>query len=312
LSNFNLKQQEVGEKLSQCLTLQPLIQKKTVSIVNLKNIKMMKQLLLLIIMVLIFGSCIEAPIEIPKIITGKKVVLVEELTGVRCPSCPAATIELTRLSGLYGKNLIVVANHSSGNFSTPMTNPPNAYDFRGQDFKDMAAFIGTSIGYPAASINRLVHGSEPSAFTESTSSWGAYIVSELSKDPYMDLFAISDYNQDSRELKATVRILPTSDVNDPLHLTVMITQDSIIDAQTVGPQKVPDYTHRHVLRKLLTKSDGDPINEAFAVGGLIERTYYFTLPNDFVSKHCSIVAAVHRTGTPDKAVLQAAEVHVED
>jgi hypothetical protein len=273
---------------------------------------MMKQFLLFSVLMLLFGACKEAPIEIPNIVAGKKVVLIEELTGVRCPSCPAGTIELTRLSGLYGKNLVVVANHSAGSFSIPMTNPPNAYDFRGQDLKDMANFIGPSSGYPAASINRLVHGSEPSAYAESTSSWGAYIVSELSKDPNMDLFILSDYDKDTRELKATVRISPTANVTNPLHLTVMITQDSIIDAQTVGPQKVPDYTHRHVLRKLLTKSDGDPINEAFTVGSLIERTYSFTLPNDFESKHCSIVAAVHRTGTPDKAVLQAAEVHIED
>lgn len=273
---------------------------------------MLKYLSLFSALTLLLLSCKEAPIEIPRITTGRKVVLVEELTGVRCPSCPFGTQELTRLSGVYGKNLIVVANHSAGNFSIPMTNPPNTYDFRSQDFKDMALLIGPSAGYPAASINRIVHGSEPSAYAESTASWGGYIQSELAKDPLMDMIISTEFNPDTRDCQATVRIAPTSDLNENLHLTVMVTQDSILDAQTVGPEKVPDYVHRHVLRKLLTKYDGDALDQNMTAGSLIERTYSFTLPSDFVEKHCSVVAAVHRVGNPDKAVIQAAEAHVVD
>ncbi len=273
---------------------------------------MLKYFSLFCAICLFFFSCKEAPIEIPRTTTGRKVVLVEELTGVRCPNCPAGTQELTRLSGVYGKNLIIVANHSSGIFSIPMTNPPSTFDFRAAEFKDMAAFIGSPDGYPAASINRIVHGSEAGGFAESTASWGGYIQSELAKDPFMDMTISTEYNPDTRECKARVLIAPSTDLKEDLHLTVMVTQDSIIDAQTVGTNKVPDYVHRHVLRKLLTKYDGDALDQALTPGSVIERTYTFSLPADFVEKHCSVVAAVHRVGNPDKAVLQAAEAHVVD
>jgi Outer membrane protein Omp28 len=273
---------------------------------------MHKYTLLLTTLFAALMGCKEASIEIPTLTSGKKVVLAEELTGVRCPSCPEGTIELARLQGVYGKNLIVVSNHSAGSFSIPHTNPASRFDYRGQDFKDMAAFIGPSGGYPAASINRIVQGTEATAYAESRSAWGGYIASELQKDPGMDLFVINAYNSDTRELKATIRIVPSQEITDLLHLSVMITQDSIKDTQTVGPQKVPDYLHRHILRKLLTKSDGDELDVAFITGQLIERTYTFVLPADFESKHCSVVAAVHRVGSPDKAVLQAGEAHVEE
>jgi Outer membrane protein Omp28 len=256
-------------------------------------------------------ACKESPIEIPNVSSGKKTVLVEELTGVRCPSCPEGTVELVRLQGIYGKNMIVVSNHSAGVFSTPMTNPPSAFDFRGPDFKEMATYIGASGAYPIASINRLVHGSEASAYAESRPAWGGYIASELQKDPGMDLFIFNNYDTTTRELRVKVRILPTSTHTEPLHLTAMITQDSIIDAQTVGTFKDSAYVHRHILRKLLSKFDGDPITERFEPGEIIERSYTFTLPATFKAKNCSVVAAVNRTGTPDKAVLQAAEEHVE-
>jgi hypothetical protein len=262
-------------------------------------------------LILLQTACKEAPIEIPNTSIGKKVVLVEELTGVRCPSCPEGTVELVRLQGIYGKNLIVVSNHSAGVFSTPMTNPASAFDFRGADFKEMATYIGANGAYPTASINRLVHGSEASAYAESRPAWGGYIASELQKDPGMDLFVITDYQPATRELKAKVRILPTSTHTEQLNLTVVITQDSIVDAQTVGTVKEANYMHRHVLRKLLSKSDGDPIQERFEPGAIIERNYTFTLPNDFVAKHCTVVASVNRTGTPDKAILQAAESHLK-
>jgi Outer membrane protein Omp28 len=261
--------------------------------------------------ILFCAACKESPIEIPTLTAGKKTVLVEELTGVRCPSCPEGTVELIRLQGIYGKNLIVVSNHSAGTFSVPMTNPPSAFDFRMTDFKDLATFIGSNSGYPTASINRLVFGTEASAFAESRPSWGGYIASETQKDPGMDLFVLPKYNADTRTLEAKVRILPTKEALERLNLTVMITQDSILDAQTVGPVKEAKYVHRHVLRKLLTKFDGDPINEAFVAGTVIERTFTFVLPTSFDANQCSVVAAVHRTGTPDKAILQAAEAHIE-
>ena len=128
----------------------------------------------------------------------------------------------------------------------------------------------------------------------------------------MDLFVFNDYNAATRELKAKIRILPSQDIFEDLNLTVMLTQDSIVDAQVVNTDKVPDYIHRHVLRHILTRFDGDPITETMTSGAIIERTLTFTLPADFEAKHCAVIAAVHHNGTPDNAVLQAAEAHIEE
>lgn len=255
-------------------------------------------------------QCKEAEIEIPIASVGKRNVLVEELTGVRCPSCPDGTKELVRLDSLYGDNLIIISNHSAGNFSIPLTDPLSAYDFRSQAFKDLKDFIGTSAGYPTASINRILDPVNQSPYRETPSQWGSFIVSELAKDPGMDLFVLNSYDASTRQLTATVRIAPTSTMTNPIHLTVMMTQDSIVDAQIVGTVKKANYVHRYVLRSIFTKFDGDAITESFVPGAIIERTYTFTLPADFVPEHCEVVAAVHHVGTPDKAILQAASAKV--
>jgi hypothetical protein len=266
----------------------------------------------LVVVSMLAVNCEEKMIMIPNVTVGRKHVLVEELTGVRCPQCPNGTVELTRLDDQFGENLIIVSNHSAGSFSIPMTSPASAFDFRNQDFRDIAALIGTVDGYPAASIDRKVFSAEPSAFAITASAWGSYIAAQSQEDPGMDLFVINSYDESTRELKATVRILPTLNQTDQLHLSVMITQDSIVDAQTVGPEKVPDYVHRHVLRKVLTKPDGELITEPMVEGTSIERVFTFVLPTDFEAKHCAVVAAVHGNGVPNKTVRQAAESHVKN
>jgi hypothetical protein len=96
-------------------------------------------------------------------------------------------------------------------------------------------------------------------------------------------------------------------------LSVVITQDSIVDPQLDNGTKIKEYMHRHVLRGVVTSASGDLIDEPLTAGTLLSRKFTFTLPNDtWVAKHCSVVAFVHHGGTPDKEVLQAAEHHVVD
>ena len=113
---------------------------------------------LLALVAILMPACKEKMILIPDVTVGKKRVLAEELTGVRCPNCPDGTKELVRLDSAFGENLIVISNHSAGSFSIPLTTPLSAYDFRDQTFKDLAAKIGT-------------HRRLPNGFNRSCKTW---------------------------------------------------------------------------------------------------------------------------------------------
>lgn len=259
------------------------------------------------------------PSEVPVIVVGGqdttgnpsdslvRRVVVEELTGVRCPNCPEGTATLVGLGDLYHEQLIVVSIHAAVGYDQPYAE--SKYDFRTADGTAMANFIGAAQGFPSAAVNRRIVPPETEAYLPRTA-WAGIISEELTEVPQVDLKVHNTYTESTRKLDIDVDLNPTTDLSGEHRLTILITQDSIVDYQKVNLAKVPNYVHRHVLRDILTQPTGDIITETLVKGVAIRKTYSVNLPANWDEKHCSVVAYVHHGTAPDKEVLQAAEAHV--
>lgn len=237
----------------------------------------------------------------------KRKVLVEELTGVRCPNCPDGAATLASLGNQLGDQLVVVSIHAAPGYDQPY--PENNYDFRTPDGTEMANFIGAASFFPSAAINRRLVPPETEPYLPRTV-WAGIIAEELAKDPEVKLALTPDYNPSSRQLDINVEITPVNSLSGEHRLTVLITQDSIVDYQKVNLDKVPNYVHRHVLRTIITQPTGETITEPLIIANAITKHYSFTLPADWKEEHCSVVAFVHHGTVPDKEVLQVAEEHI--
>lgn len=256
---------------------------------------------------LYLSGCEEKTITIPELSVGNRNVLVEELTGVRCQNCPDGAALLANLSNQFGNNLIVVSIHAAGFYSVPY--PENMYDFRTASGTELADFIGTAQGFPAAAINRKLVPPETELYLPPTY-WTGLIAEELKSEPQIGIFIESDFDPASRKLDVDVNLAAKSVLNGEHRLTVLITQDSIQDLQLVGPTKVYDYYHRHVFRTTLTQSTGNVIAEALNPDVVVHKLFSITLPPEWEAKHCNVVAYVHHGVNPDKEVLQVVEEHV--
>jgi hypothetical protein len=254
-------------------------------------------------------ACEEKPLVIPELTVGNKRILVEEVTGANCPNCPEGARELNALQNQFGKeNILIVSIHAGGNLSAPITG--SKFDFQTQDGYDLTSYIGTLFGLPCASINRIYDPIEETPFL--IGGWSARISQELDKDYGLGVFITNTYNESNRELDMKINIAPEVTIPGDLRLTVVITQDSIVDAQYDGQKLVPDYVHRHVLRDVVTKTDGDPLNVSLTANALITKLYSLKLPENWDPKHCFVVAYVHKSQGNDKEILQAAEAHAVD
>ena len=270
----------------------------------------MKKLLPLLALSLL--GCEEKKIEIPDLSVGNHRVLVEEITGVRCSNCPEGSRLLTDLQETYGKeNLIVISIHEAPDFSAPYTGSyANKYDFRTSEGKELADYIGVFEGAPSAAVDRFETPNATSLFVVPHTEWPGLIVSEFARDHELGLFMTTGFDKQERDLDIQVNIAPEKTLSGDLRLTVVITQDSI-DVQNDDNVIVKDYVHRHVLRDVVTRPTGDPINEALLAGTVISKKFQVKLPATWKEEHCSVVAYVHRGGDPVKDVLQAVEKHVE-
>lgn len=259
------------------------------------------------IAVLLLAGCREKPIPIPDLKVGESRILVEELTGVRCGNCPDGTKELIELRKRFNERVIIVAIHAAPGFDTPF--PESAHDFRTPKGTQLANFIGQAAFYPCAAINRRLVPPEQDLYL-SRPIWAGLIAEALAKPPAVGLFANTNYNATNRQLSAEIRIAPERLLSGEHRLTVLMTEDSIVDVQRVIVDKVANYQQRFVLRNILTAPTGDPIGEMLNPAAVLVKNFTTTLPLQWNERRCRLVAFLHRNMPNSKEVLQAVEVRI--
>lgn len=237
----------------------------------------------------------------------KRVVLAEELTGVRCPNCPEGTNALVALDKQHGDRLVVVAIHAALGYTLPYANSQD--DFRTAKGTELANYVGAAFFFPTAAINRRIVPPETEPYLP-RQQWSGIIDEELAKPLEIAISLKTNYDEASRKLDISADLTPLQELSGEHRITVMIAQDSIVDFQQVNLVLEPNYLHRHVLRSILTSGTGDVITEALTTNNTVTKTFSTTLPTKWVDRHCSVIAFVHRGGNPNKEVLQAAEKYI--
>lgn len=273
--------------------------------------KKIANLALLFLSLFLFNNCNETCIEIPPLgqgIASDRKVLIEEFTGVRCPNCPQGSAEIENLLAIHGENLVAVSIHA-GEFTDPL--PETQQDFRTDEGNSMLGYLGAPLGYPSAVVDRRLF-SGANSLQSFKSKWAGNIVSELQRKPDMVLLLDKIFDETNRQLSVNVTILPSKTLTGEHRLSLMLTETAIKDAQDVLGTVVADYTHKHVLRDMLTPFDGLVLTEKLTAGNPVSKAFSFTVPANWVAANCHVVAFVHHGGTPDKDVLQVEEIGLND
>jgi hypothetical protein len=245
---------------------------------------------------------------------GLRNILIEEFTGVQCVNCPQGTDEIINLQGLYGKNLISVAIHAGFFAQAPYSD--SKYNFLTQSGQAIENWIGVPLGYPSAVVNRTKFAGENS-YQLPRPKWAAYVGQLAATSPLVDVVANTTFNPSTRELQISVSVEALADIQNDIRISVMITEDDIIDPQanTSAPGgRTTDYRHRHVLREMLTNFDGNFLTANIKFGDVLTKEYSFTLPPEagwWDADNVHVVAFVTdaSTNAPGE-VLNATEVSI--
>lgn len=276
----------------------------------------MKRLIPFLFILVIFAACSEQVPEIPclscpevnePLPPDQKKVLIEEFTGVRCVQCPAGSVEIESLLDFYGEGMVAVSIHA-GFFSSPFTH--SIFDLSTPEGEALNTFLDLPQGYPTASINRKLFQGEDDLQLD-RNSWGGYIAQELEEQGEVNLKLGLTYNSGSRVLKVDTEIIPLADITGELRISLMLTETDIQDVQLTPDGEIDDYTHRHVLRDMLTPFNGEVINEAFVSETPIEKTHSITLNDTWVANNMEVIVFVHRNGT-NREVLQVETAHLPE
>ncbi|HIN38982.1 MAG TPA: Omp28 family outer membrane lipoprotein [Flavobacteriales bacterium] len=239
-------------------------------------------------------------------------VLVEDFTGHTCGNCPRAAETAQSLKGLYGDQLVVIAEHI-GFFAETKSNPDSSYSY---DFTTTAGneidgyYNIDALGLPKGMVNRTeVNGTH----ILSHAGWGTAVQALLDLPPDIEIKITNTYDAGTRVVTSTIETEFLNSLPGTYNVVVYLTEDSIInwqkDYQATPSTDIENYVHRHVLRGSLNGTWGDLVDPAPVISTIYTKSYDLTLDNTWDENHCSIVAFVYETTS--KEVVQAEEAHVK-
>ncbi|HTN46972.1 MAG TPA: Omp28-related outer membrane protein [Flavipsychrobacter sp.] len=244
----------------------------------------------------------------------KRMVFVEEATGVKCPNCPAGAALLKKADSLHPDRIVVVGLHA-GSLTSPISGE-SKYNFQTDFAKQLQeTYFGGDPNKPAAVFDRTKD--EGTYFVSSRNKWLSIIENRLALPPSLNLSVSTAFNDASNEVTLTVRGAYTAAVAKKQNLTIMVTEDGIIDAQKNEEDKtIPEYEHNHVLRDMLTTATGDALLNEFPTkeaGRVFVRIYKYQVPKDkgWNVDNMHVLVVVHNNEGEDKEVQQAAEVKLK-
>lgn len=260
-------------------------------------------------------GCDEKMIMIPEFTaedTGRR-VLIEEITGVSCPNCPAGAATIEAFKETFPGRVVSVAYHSPPFLVSPLSG--SEYDFARDEAQSIDQFIGESVGKPSAAVNRTTFDGQNRTWLGTIDSWAEFVRAELERPTLFGLEIENEYNEDTREVNITVTATPQQNAVGNYFISVMILESHIIDAQLDQTTEIEDYEHNHVFHKLITQSiSGDPFATNLTADSDIVKTYSYTIPVNteefdvpWVAENCEIVAFITNG---QGQVEQAAEAKV--
>lgn len=212
----------------------------------------------------------------------KRIVVIEEYTGIKCGYCPSGHKIVNDLIAAYEGRVFGVNIHCGGYADgTYMTADGTKY-----------ANDADISGYPAGSVSRHVFAAySDGGMSMGRSNFEQATKSMLGKSSPVNIKATAEIDKATRTLTVKVKGYYTADPTDangnPLtsnSLYVLLLQDSVMGEQVDygSPSYNPDqwigdkYCHMHMLRDCITETWGDAITPKAGTGFVKDYTY--TIP----------------------------------
>jgi hypothetical protein len=234
-----------------------------------------------------------------------RLVLLEEFTGVRCVNCPRAHNTILNLQSTYPNRIVPVGIHT-GIFSAPYA---GRNDFRIPEGNSLENLMGGAQGYPAGSVNRKKFPDE-SRIIISDQKWSNYVGGELAGGAPINIEMNRDLDVSAMKMSIEVKVKINQAQEGPLHLTLYLTEDNIVDFQLTPTGVDSAYVHKHVLRKCVTAYNGINLaSSSYEANRVFVYRFITDLESAWNLSNCKVVGFVHRIGEVPE-VIQTAYINV--
>lgn len=211
--------------------------------------------------------------------------VLEYCTGTWCQWCPCGATVISQNILPAIPNAIILGYHGPANGSDPFSFFPG---------NTILSSLGLS-SYPTGIIDR-------TSAPVSRSLWFSNMNSRLSIPATVDISIYKTYEPSTRLLYTIISVTPLVNLSGQYKLNLVLTEDGLKYPQTGNSSCTggADYVHSHVVRAMINGALGENINTntTWNAGETISKTIQYTVPTDFSSSSCHLVAFVYKQNSP--------------
>ena len=234
-----------------------------------------------------------------------KGILIEDLTGVRCPNCPDAAIRAKELKANNPDRVVVVGLYTEqpNNLTFPHSGDE---DLRREQSTNLYTNIYGSPPLPGGGVNRKVYSGQ-NQINQVHALWGSSVNNEKPLKSVVNLEVEAQQKDDSTYVVQS-KFTFNEDLNTQSFVSVMLLENELHASQSTDTGDNHEYVHEHVLRTMFTPYNGSPLFDSPEKGRVIEKGWEFVIPKGINLDKASIVVLVNRNDADNKEILQCLEV----
>lgn len=246
--------------------------------------------------------------------TSKRFIVVEEFTGHTCINCIPGTKEILRLDSIYGEQLIPVGIHA-GTFALPRDPVKYKLDFRAKPpgfGETIFELFNPEGANPRAVVNRLTTAA---GNAKSIAEWSKDIKDFENEPPIASLSITNYFDAAQSVIRSNIEIEWLVSNSETYKLQLYVLEDHIVGYQKDSQDPridIPDYDHRHVLRKFVNGTFGKELLPAIVnEKETIEYIYPFTegmVENN--NNNIKVVAFIFNNDPNSYEVMQANAAYI--
>jgi hypothetical protein len=214
-----------------------------------------------------------------------KTAVLEEFTGVKCGFCPDGAKIAQEMIAEHPGKAIAIGIHG-GSYSTPYAGDP---DLSTTWASELISFSQLG-GFPSGMVQRRDHDSD-GKLAMGRGQWKSVANTVVGESAPVNVAIRSTYDEATNTANIKVQVYYTADGGGANLLNVAITQNGIQTQQSGDPTPNDPYTHKHVLRDLLTTQWGTSIATT-TVGTLQTFDFTYNLKAGEIAADCEVVAYV--------------------
>lgn len=231
-------------------------------------------------------------------VTNKRVVLIEEFTGQRCPNCPKAAEEVHKLQKIYPDQVLVIAIHS-GFFAMPIGE--FTADYRTEEGTEIYNYFHPET-FPNSTFCRM---KIDESYLVGYQSWESLVPTVVEQDAIANVTIDPiKVNNETREIEITVKTEMNTANSMNVKVAAFILENGIVSPQAYDQTVQEEYVHNHVLRGGFAGAWGEDIKGL----GSDSKTFKLTADTEWNLNNCEVVAYIYNKETME--ILQAVKAEL--